>query len=58
MSKVLENIEHRTSNIERRMADSMAFSSMFDVRCSAFDVRIFNGLSEWTVGFNGFGGSR
>jgi hypothetical protein len=36
----MENIEHRTSNVERQMFAGMrgVFYSMFGVRCSAFDV--------------------
>src|SRR6185295_3511057 len=33
-----ENIEHRTSNIERPMALHWRRPSMFGVRCSMFDV--------------------
>jgi hypothetical protein len=34
------NIEHRTSNIEVKTKDRLAFTSMFNVRCSMFDVRL------------------
>jgi 4-amino-4-deoxy-L-arabinose transferase-like glycosyltransferase len=35
------NIEHRTSNIEHRSKKEISSSSMLDVQCSMFDVRLF-----------------
>jgi hypothetical protein len=34
----MKDIEHPTSNNERRIKEGAAFRSMFDVGCSAFDV--------------------
>ena len=45
------NIEHRTSNIEHRNAeidcDAYSETSMFDVRCSTFDVQPAAGALEF-----------
>jgi len=35
------NIEHPTTNIERRMMAGLRSRSMFGVQCSAFDVSHF-----------------
>jgi len=34
----MKNIQHSTSNIERRMISGPQSRSMFSVRCSVFDV--------------------
>jgi hypothetical protein len=39
--EVKSNVQHRTSNIERRRKRRRLPTSMFDVQCSMFDVRSF-----------------
>jgi DUF1680 family protein len=41
----VKNIEHRTSNIERRISPMRSHYEHFDVRCSMFDVRCFSRIS-------------